>query len=128
MPRKQRRLIEAWAELHKDELLADWKLAMNGEEVFTITPCHKESKIYKPITNVIPTDDYKLILSFDNTEERIFDLAPILDFGRFKELKDLNVFKKVHVSFDTVEWENGLDLDPEYLYQKSEEIKINNAR
>jgi hypothetical protein len=30
------------------------------------------------------------------------------------------VFKKVRVSYDTVEWENGLDLDPEYLYEHSQ--------
>ena len=38
MPRKQKRLIQAWAELHKDELLADWNLAMNGEPVYQIPP------------------------------------------------------------------------------------------
>ena len=38
MPQKQKRLIQAWAELHKDELLADWKLAMNGESVYQIPP------------------------------------------------------------------------------------------
>ena len=38
MPRKQKRLIQAWAELHEDELLADWKLAMNGESVYQISP------------------------------------------------------------------------------------------
>ncbi len=80
--------------------------------------------MYKSITDVIPTDDYKLILSFDQSEKRIFDLTPILGFGKFSELQDLNVFKKVHISFDTVEWENGLDLDPEYLYEKSKQIKL----
>ena len=73
----------------------------------------------KSVTNVVPTDDYKLILSFDENEKRVFDVSEILDFGRFSELNDLGVFKRVHVSFDTVEWDNGLDLDPEYLYEKS---------
>ncbi len=81
--------------------------------------------MYKSITKVVPTDDYKLILSFGKEEQRIFDVAPILDFGRFSELQDLKTFKKVHVSFDTIEWENGLDLDPEYLYEKSTKIKTN---
>jgi len=75
--------------------------------------------MYPGITRVQPTDDYELILYFDNQEEKVFDVKPILSFGRFCELKDLATFKKVHVSFDTVEWENGLDLDPEYLYEKS---------
>ncbi len=38
MPSKQKKLILAWAELHKDELLADWELASNGELPFNITP------------------------------------------------------------------------------------------
>jgi len=75
--------------------------------------------MYKCITDVSPTDDFKLLLRFDNNEERVFDARPILSCGRFSELKDLTQFKKVHVAFDTVEWENGLDLDPEYLYAKS---------
>ena len=38
LPRKQEKLILAWAELHKDELLADWQLLMNGEQPFKIEP------------------------------------------------------------------------------------------
>ena len=38
LPRRQRRLVEAWAELHVDELKANWELAMNGEPVYKIPP------------------------------------------------------------------------------------------
>jgi len=38
LPRKQKRLVQAWAELHMDELRADWELAMNGEPVYKIDP------------------------------------------------------------------------------------------
>jgi hypothetical protein len=76
--------------------------------------------MYSAVTSVKATDDYKLILEFDNAEKRIFNVLPILDFGRFSELKDINRFKRVHISFDTIEWDNELDLDPEYLYKKSE--------
>ncbi len=31
-------LALAWAELHKEELMADWQLVMNGEEPFKIQP------------------------------------------------------------------------------------------
>ena len=79
----------------------------------------------KSITSVTPTDDYKLILSFDENEKRVFDASTILDFGRFSELQDINIFKKVHVSFDTIEWDNGLDLDPEYLYKNSKIMRTN---
>ena len=38
LPRKQTKLVLAWAELHQEELLADWQLVMNGEEPFRIQP------------------------------------------------------------------------------------------
>lgn len=38
LPRRQFRLVQAWAELHQDELRADWQLAMNGEEPRGIQP------------------------------------------------------------------------------------------
>jgi len=37
-PKKQSAFIRAWALIHEEELLADWKLAMNGEEIFRIDP------------------------------------------------------------------------------------------
>jgi hypothetical protein len=38
LQKRQIKLIEAWAELHKDELLADWELAQNGETPYKIDP------------------------------------------------------------------------------------------
>lgn len=69
--------------------------------------------------------DYTLILTFDNDEVKVFDMKPYLNLGVFKELKDLKVFKKVRMSFDTVEWPNEIDLDPEILYSESKAIVTN---
>jgi hypothetical protein len=38
LPRRELRLVQEWAELHRDELRADWQLAMNGEEPQRIQP------------------------------------------------------------------------------------------
>ncbi len=38
LPRKQLRLTLAWAELHQEDLLANWKLIMSGETPFRIEP------------------------------------------------------------------------------------------
>ncbi len=38
MPVKQLRLIQAWIEIRRDELLADWELCQNGEKPFQIEP------------------------------------------------------------------------------------------
>lgn len=38
LPRKQLRLVQAWIELHNDELMADWTLAISGELPYKIEP------------------------------------------------------------------------------------------
>ncbi len=38
MKTNRRKLVEAWILIHEDELMADWELAINGEEVFKIDP------------------------------------------------------------------------------------------
>lgn len=38
LPKKQLRLVLAWAELHQEELRADWQLAMDSELPFKIEP------------------------------------------------------------------------------------------
>lgn len=38
LPRKQLRLVQAWTELHRDELIADWELAVSGETPYKIAP------------------------------------------------------------------------------------------
>ena len=32
------KLVQAWIELHKEELMADWELASQGQNVFPIDP------------------------------------------------------------------------------------------
>jgi hypothetical protein len=38
LPPKQLKLVHAWIEIHKEELMVDWELAVNGEEPFRIAP------------------------------------------------------------------------------------------
>lgn len=75
--------------------------------------------MYMPVTKVKPLDGYKLQIKFKNGEEKIFDVSPYLDIGKFAELKDVSLFNTVTVSFDSIEWANHIDLDPELLYEKS---------
>ena len=32
------RLVQAWVEIHQDELMADWRLAVSGQAIFKIEP------------------------------------------------------------------------------------------
>jgi hypothetical protein len=74
------------------------------------------------INKVIARDDFTLILFYENDEKRIFDMKPLLNIPPFNQLNDKNMFFSVKPSFDTIEWENEVDIDPEYIYEKSEKI------
>ena len=77
---------------------------------------------YHGVSSVEAADGHRLILCFGNGERRVFDVTALLSFGRFRELAAPEVFKKVRIAYDTVEWENGLDLDLEYLYECSQPV------
>jgi len=38
IPKSKMKLVSAWVELHKDELVADWKLAIDGQKPYKIDP------------------------------------------------------------------------------------------
>ena len=79
--------------------------------------------MYLAVKSVKPINNYNLILTFENGEKRLFDMNLFLDNGIFRELRDISKFNSVKVSFDTIEWDNEADLDPEVLYQYSEKIE-----
>lgn len=37
-PPRQLKLVQAWIEIHRDERLADWELAIAGEQPYKIAP------------------------------------------------------------------------------------------
>lgn len=75
--------------------------------------------MYIGVKNVRPLSDFKLAITFEDGAEKLFDAKPYLEKGIFRELKDEKLFNSVHVSFDTIEWDNGADLDPELLFAES---------
>ena len=38
LPKNKQKLVIAWIELHQDELMADWQLAVSGNKIFPIEP------------------------------------------------------------------------------------------
>ncbi len=80
--------------------------------------------MYKAIKEVIPGPDYMLHLTFENGEKRLFDMKPYLETCIFKELKDITIFETVHICFDSIEWDNEADFDPEILYEESCSLQI----
>ena len=62
-------------------------------------------------------DGYRLLLLFNNGEKKIVDLSNSLKGSVYTLLKDIDYFKNFSIKFNTVEWENGADFAPEYLYE-----------
>jgi hypothetical protein len=75
--------------------------------------------MYLAVKEVKPVENYLLLLTFENGEVRKFDMKPFLETGIFRELKDPSLFNTVRISFDSVEWDNEADVDPEILYNDS---------
>lgn len=82
--------------------------------------------MYLGIINVKPLESYKLLLTFENNEKRILDMTPYLNTGMYKQLKNISMFNTVKISFDTIEWNNQIDLCPEFAYSKSIPVKKSN--
>ena len=38
LPKNKRKLVEAWIEIHREDLMANWQLAITGQEIFRIDP------------------------------------------------------------------------------------------
>lgn len=64
-------------------------------------------------------EDYKLYIKFNNGEEKIYDMKPLLKHKFYQGLKDKERFKKVKPDGISIEWETGEDIAPENLYNDS---------
>ena len=59
---------------------------------------------------------YRIKLWFNNHVTKIVDLQSSLKGCVFEPLKDLAQFQLFKVKYNTIEWPNGADFAPEYLY------------
>jgi hypothetical protein len=83
--------------------------------------------MYLAIKTVKPLADYKLLITFSNGEVKLLDMTPYLNKGIYAELKDIDKFNDVRISFDTIEWPNEIDLDPEFVYDESTPYTVKNT-
>ena len=70
------------------------------------------------VTDAMYVDEYRIRVEFNDGARGVADLrATVFGDSRavFAELRDLEAFKCFRVAMDTIVWENGLDLAPEFL-------------
>jgi hypothetical protein len=71
------------------------------------------------VTSVEYVSGYKLRLGFNDGAVKVVNLADHLDGEVFEPLQDLRLFKtaRLNPDLDTVVWDNGADMAPEFLYE-----------
>ena len=64
--------------------------------------------------------DYVVWLRFNDGAEGEIDLEGELEGEMFSPLRDISQFKRFRVDpeLETIVWENGADLAPEFLYER----------
>ena len=77
------------------------------------------------IENAKVLDEYKILITFNNNEQKIFDLKPYLEYPVFKPLKEDEEFQRFQIIDGTIEWSCGADLSPDTFYIKSKPINSN---
>ncbi|MEI6069086.1 MAG: DUF2442 domain-containing protein [Methylococcaceae bacterium] len=73
------------------------------------------------VTEARYLDAYRIEVAFNNGKKGIADLADALKGPVFESLKNTQAFArfKVDTELETIAWENGADLAPEYIYYQA---------
>ena len=69
------------------------------------------------VIDVYYNSDYKLLVTFSDGNRKIVNLEPYLKGEVFGELLDKEKFVQYGLTRVTIEWANGADLAPEFLYE-----------
>ena len=64
-------------------------------------------------------DDYKLLITFQNNECRIFDTKPLQQLLLYKKLKNRGYFATAKADGMCVFWDDEVDICPDILYENS---------
>jgi hypothetical protein len=73
--------------------------------------------MFLEVSKAVYLDNYRILLTFNNGDTKTVDLQSELNGTIYEPLRQLNYFKNFQVKFNTIEWSNGADFAPEYLYE-----------
>jgi len=73
---------------------------------------------------------YSLRLAFDDGAVKLVDLENELDGPVFEPLRDVTFFQRVRVNNDTgtIEWPNGADMAPDFLYEIGTPVEMTGVK
>lgn len=81
--------------------------------------------IHYPV-NAAYLGSFKLLIEFENGELKIADFSAYKkrDLGKFNDVKKEEYFKKFFIETGDLQWPNGWDVAPDYLYEISTPAKV----
>lgn len=66
---------------------------------------------------------YKISITFNDKKTKVVDIEPYLTKGVFLPLRNLEYFKTVKISGNTLTWPNEADFCPDVLYEIGEDVE-----
>ena len=69
--------------------------------------------------DVKPISGYRLLITFDNEEQRIFDVTPYLSDSFYTPLRNPAIFQPAKINPLTIEWSGGIDMCQDELFYNS---------
>ncbi|HEX8245161.1 MAG TPA: DUF2442 domain-containing protein [Longimicrobium sp.] len=117
-------MVFEWAQLHEQELIENWERARKREPLLQRPPLRRRGNVFLHVNSVQHLGGYRLLLEFDDGAAKEVDLSGELHGAVFEPLRDPDLFAQVEVNPETrtIEWPNGADLAPEYLYEIGEPV------
>ena len=73
--------------------------------------------MFLEVSKAVYLENYCISLTFNNGETKTVDLQNELNGTVYEPLRHLEFFKDFQVKYNTIEWANGADYAPEYLYE-----------
>jgi hypothetical protein len=114
LPRGKLKLVQAWAEIHREDLMADWELAVQGLP----PPTHQTPgvrTIMNRVLSVQALNECRLMVRMADGQSGVFDMRPYMGSPFFRELEDEAYFRRVGLFFDGIGWPNGQDIGPDTI-------------
>ena len=72
--------------------------------------------MFLEVKNAKYINDFKIFLEFNDGISKTVDLENELKGEIFQPLRNVSYFKNFKIRYNTIEWDNGADFAPEYLY------------
>jgi hypothetical protein len=84
---------------------------------------------FPKIKTVKPLANYRLLVTFENNHEKIYDCSPLLTEHPFTNLKNIALFKLVTVDAGGygISWDDNIDLSEAELWQNGSTVNKANT-